>query len=361
MSSSRPFLTALMTSAALGAACTPSSSAARQPTSNPDSASEAPRPIADPPAPLADDDVDPAGARVEPRVAPASPPVIARPILMPRPSGPFHVRVVDEANRNLPTYFNGGRTYVMGTIGSRYSIVVSNPTSQRVEAVVSVDGLDAMDGQPANYVEKRGYIVAPYGSFTIDGFRTSYDQVAAFRFSSVQDSYAGRLGQPRDVGVIGVAFFAERAPVLARREPPPPPAEDLGDRHYGPAPSKAMPRPASPPTADNSTPAPSAIGPTGGGGAGRSAAAPSAQEQRLEARRGLGTEFGEARDSHVYTTEFERANAGTPSQIVAIRYNDRAGLLALGIRIPPVYPTTDLAVRETAEPFRTNRFAQPPP
>jgi hypothetical protein len=36
------------------------------------------------------------------------------------------------------------------------------------------------------------------------------DEVAAFRFGSVRGSYAARKGNDRNVGVIGVAFFAER-------------------------------------------------------------------------------------------------------------------------------------------------------
>ena len=63
--------------------------------------------------------------------------------------------------------------------------------------------------------DKRGYVIAPYGEVTIDGFRTSLDQVATFRFSSVRDSYAGRKGQDRNVGVIGVAFFPEREHPIA--------------------------------------------------------------------------------------------------------------------------------------------------
>jgi hypothetical protein len=129
----------------------------------------------------------------------ATPPVMARPVYIPQPTGPYRVRVVDERSHDLPRCSKDGRSYVMGTVGSRYSVIVSNPTGQRVEAVVSVDGLDAMDGHPANYVTKRGYILAPYGDMTIDGFRTSYEEVATFRFSSVADSYAGRRGHRRRV------------------------------------------------------------------------------------------------------------------------------------------------------------------
>jgi hypothetical protein len=34
--------------------------------------------------------------------------------------------------------------------------------------------------------------------------------VAAFRFGAVEDSYAEKKGNARNVGVIGVAFFQER-------------------------------------------------------------------------------------------------------------------------------------------------------
>jgi len=138
-----------------------------------------------------------------------------RPIAVPRPSGPYRVRIVDAAMHDLRLFHRDGRSYVLGTVGDRYAVVISNPTPRRVEAVISIDGLDAIDGTTADYVAKRGYILPAYGSATIEGFRTSLERVATFRFSSVADSYAGRQGQTRDVGVIGVAFFPERAPVSA--------------------------------------------------------------------------------------------------------------------------------------------------
>jgi hypothetical protein len=79
-------------------------------------------------------------------------------------------------------------------------------------------------------------------------------------------------------------------------------------------------------------------------------------------RPGLGTEFGEGRDSHVEEVAFVRASPSNPAQIATVRYNDRAGLLALGIHIdPPDVSQTEVRTRETADPFRANRFAAPPP
>jgi hypothetical protein len=67
--------------------------------------------------------------------------------------------------------------------------------------------------------------VHPFATVQIDGFRQNMDQVAAFRFGSVRGSYAAGKGSDRNVGVIGVAFFAERGarqpwtrPEIGRRE-----------------------------------------------------------------------------------------------------------------------------------------------
>lgn len=118
---------------------------------------------------------------------------------------------------------------VRGRHGARYSIVLRNESAHRVEAVVSVDGLDVLDGRAASY-GKRGYILAPHQTITIDGFRTSENTVAAFRFSSVANSYAAlRHGDTRNVGVIGLAVFDE-APDRRWAQPPNRLGDDLERR-----------------------------------------------------------------------------------------------------------------------------------
>lgn len=116
----------------------------------------------------------------------------------------------DQSGRILPGVNAGGRWFVIGEQGRRYSIALRNETDYRLEAVMSVDGLDVVDGRPAS-LRKRGYILEPRQRLVIDGWRRSLNTVAAFRFSSVRDSYAQqRHGDARNVGVIGVALFHER-------------------------------------------------------------------------------------------------------------------------------------------------------
>ncbi len=113
----------------------------------------------------------------------------------------------------LPAYkseYWGGKRFVEGRKGSTYSIVAKNLCRSRLEIVVSVDGLDVMDGTTASF-RKRGYIIDPGKTLTIKGFRTGTDTVAAFKFSSVANSYANmKHGDTRNVGVAGLAVFTEK-------------------------------------------------------------------------------------------------------------------------------------------------------
>ena len=273
--------------------------------------------------------------------------------------GPYRAEIIDEDGAAWPLYSWEGQNYLLGQTGSRYRIHVTNRSARRVEAVVSVDGLEVIGGRPADLKQSRGYIVPAFGDVTIDGFRTSMDDVAAFRFSSVRDSYAGRKGNDRNVGVIGIAFFPERERMVVRTPPPRPMAQPPEKRRAYPSDEAG-----SADSASGATPAPAS--PSG-------AAAPRAAESsRGGARRweepeakadrpGLGTEFGERHDSSARYTTFERRDSSSPAVVIEIHYNDREGLRALGIPVDPPYVSSDENLRRSANPFPANRFATPPP
>lgn len=124
-------------------------------------------------------------------------------------NGAITVSLRDAWGEPLDAMHVGDRTYVAGTEGERYAIVIANHTARRFEAVATVDGLDVINGQTGSF-SNRGYVLMPHASLEIDGFRQSQDVVAAFRFSKVRDSYAAARGEARNVGVIGIAFFGER-------------------------------------------------------------------------------------------------------------------------------------------------------
>jgi hypothetical protein len=269
-------------------------------------------------------------------------PGLARAHSAPVRSGPFTLELLDASGAVLPTFQHRGRTYVLGALGDRYQVRVRNGSARRAEIVVSVDGRDVVDGRPAA-LGKRGYVVAPRGEVVVDGFRLSGAAVAAFRFSSVRDSYAGRMGDARDVGVVGAAVFLER----------PPPHRALADRQVrrgdAPAPEASAGAPAEAGASPAPSPAPEA------------AEKHSSRKAAPQDRPGLGTEFGEERESRVTEVAFARA-AGAPAAVLSLRYDDRAGLLALGIDVDGRMARRDERwLRETAEPFRGSGFAAPPP
>ncbi|TNE43676.1 MAG: hypothetical protein EP343_33205 [Deltaproteobacteria bacterium] len=134
-----------------------------------------------------------------------------------RSGGGVSVRLTDRYGRRLRGLQSGGRVWVMGRHGHRYHIQIRNHTRLRKEVVVSVDGLDVIDGRRAS-THKRGYILMPYATLNVNGFRRSYRHVAAFRFSRVSNSYAARTSGSRNVGVVGVAVFSEQSPRWDRRE-----------------------------------------------------------------------------------------------------------------------------------------------
>jgi hypothetical protein len=125
-------------------------------------------------------------------------------------NGLVTVELRDESARPMRGFVTAGQSFVVGESGHRYSIVLHNRTDHRFEVLLSVDGLDVMDGKSASFA-KRGYILDAFGDLEVEGFRQSTDTVAAFRFGSVSNSYAAKKhGDTRNVGVIGVALFHER-------------------------------------------------------------------------------------------------------------------------------------------------------
>nr|HEX4315701.1 hypothetical protein [Kofleriaceae bacterium] len=318
---------------------------------------------------------------------------------------PYDVQVMREDGETLPTYGLKDRYYVQGNAGDRYVIRVTNPTPNRVEAVVTVDGLDVIDGESGD-LHKRGYVIPPYGETRIEGFRTSSADVATFRFSSVSDSYAGLTGKARNVGVIAVALFEEQHVEPQQIVTPDPETTAQPGRPYdyrddlskngeptteGTVAHAERSRRAPPPQdAPSSTPS----GGVGGASAGRGAPAAPAQtmppppprhvdtkkadkddnygddtasqgedgnyEAQQKSRPGLGTEYGEQRYSAASFTRFVRS-ADRPIAIAELRYNDAAGLTALGIPVQPLPDQGEIMTRETADPFPGDaHYSQPP-
>ncbi|MDC0670901.1 hypothetical protein [Nannocystis radixulma] len=259
----------------------------------------------------------------------------------------------------LPTYQHGGSVFVAGQMGERYNIRVRNNSGERVEAVVTVDGRDVVSGQLGNYKTQRGYVLEPYGSVLIEGFRQSLDQVAAFRFTDVGNSYSGRWGTPQHVGVIGVAVFKEYQPRKLRRQPPAPIAtRPYYEPYYGDYDARGAeggpPPPADAPTTSASKSAPA---PRAGGYAQDEAAAEYNRSPRL------GTQYGETTYSSVREVTFERRHKRRPDIMMTVYYDSAENLRARGVIVDPYFspppPHDPRPFPATSE--RHNQYAPPPP
>jgi hypothetical protein len=209
------------------------------------------------------------------------------------------VQIRDGDGRPLAVHWHEGRAWVVGRPGDEYRVVVHNRGGEDLLAVVSVDGVNVLSGETAS-AGQGGYVVEPWRRVEIRGWRKSLDEVAAFYFTSLGDSYAARTGRAANVGVIGVALF-RRARI------------------------------AQPATADIAA-APKMESSPGDFQARRKEAPSSMQAPAPSAP--LGTGHGRREDSPVRYVDFERATS-QPEETVAIYYDSRANLLAQGVLPSP--------------------------
>ncbi len=209
---------------------------------------------------------------------------------------PVALSIVDrETGQALATHRHEGRTYVAGRPAARYAIRLANHSAGRVLVVLSVDGVNVVSGETAA-ASQTGYVLDPWQTTDITGWRKSETAVAAFVFAAVSNSYAARTGRPDNVGVIGAAVFLEKAVPVAE-------AADAG-----------IPRAAAPA-------APAALGAT------PSLARKAAETAQAER---LGTRHGEREWSVSRRTSFERLSP-SPQDLLQIVYDSRENLVQAGI------------------------------
>ena len=120
----------------------------------------------------------------------------------------------DGRSVKIREYGRNNLTFVEGKRGQPYSVIFRNNSPNRVMAIISVDGVDVVDGKPAT-AESRGYIVEGYASAEIKGWRTSTSEVRQFFFEDKHGSYsAATTGEATNCGVIAAKVFAEKAKPL---------------------------------------------------------------------------------------------------------------------------------------------------
>ena len=232
--------------------------------------------------------------------------------------------------RPIREYRHEGQTFVEGRKGSEYKVKLRNYSSERVLAVVTVDGLSVMDGEEGD-VNGNGYVLDPHSTLEIPGWRLDNEEVAKFQFGSKGRSYAAKIGRPTNVGVIGCAVFCERPQQTVKH------IHHHHDRwHYWPQWTD--------PSRWSYTSADTLIGSADRGSytnatmqigsadnAAKTVAVPCsvANYVNVELDPNIGTEFGEATDHQVHEVSFDRQ--ASPATVFELLYDDRQGLQARGI------------------------------
>lgn len=256
---------------------------------------------------------------------------------------PVVISIVDRGTGQiLPVHRKDGRDYVAGMPAARYGIRLSNRSAGRVLVVLSVDGVNVISGQTAAS-SQTGYVLDPWRTYEITGWRKSDTEIAAFEFAALADSYAARTGRPGNVGVIGAAVFLERPAPLAAL---PPPAASRQADSTGAAAGRLEGSGDDGRAARDATN--EATGTTAKAAAPQAAAAPAVRSdeaaaaretlasRRAETTERLGTAHGRREWSVSTRTDFERMSP-SPQAMLEIFYDSVPNLVTAGvIPRPPV-------------------------
>lgn len=209
-------------------------------------------------------------------------------------------------HNTLPFGHLGQDTYIAGKNGCPYTIRLENLTPQRIMVVLTVDGKNVIDGRPGSF-DGQGYVLSPYQTTDIKGWRETDHKVAQFKFCDPGDSYAAQTGAPENIGVIGMAAFTEYV--------------------LRPSPTYIVPKLWS--------------GDGLEGGLEGSTMTCSVGQPRLRSVQSIGTGYGKSVTSRVSHTNFQRASS-TPDQTMVIRYNTAARLREMGVKfdvgVPNPFP-----------------------
>jgi hypothetical protein len=139
--------------------------------------------------------------------------------------GPVRVEIVDQRGarfEQFPTSSRDGavlRAWLRAERGAPYRIRVSNESGERVGLVIAVDGRNIISGAKSELRRREPmYVLGPWQSEELSGWRTSLANVHEFYFTEWEDSYAEAFGDRSAKGVIAVAVYREKA---ARYAPSP--------------------------------------------------------------------------------------------------------------------------------------------
>lgn len=251
----------------------------------------------------------------------------------------FSVEVLIEGTP-AAEYAGRGRRYVEALENAEYELRIHNPTGSRVAVALSVDGLNTIDARHTSAWDAHKWVIEPYGTIHVRGWQMSSESARRFYFTTERDSYAAKLGQAANLGVISAVFFRERRPITIMPVTPSQPVPPYKEEDRVRVPESEMQN------------APSSTG-EGNRDAAKRSAQPYPPADDESAATGIGRSV--RNDVQWIKMELERQPVGD----ITIRYEYRAALVRLGI-IPRDYPRPGVIDRrERAQGFEPRYCPQP--
>jgi hypothetical protein len=222
---------------------------------------------------------------------------------------------------------------------------VHNPSGSRVAVALSVDGLNSIDARHTSAWDAHKWVIGPYGTIHVRGWQMSGESARRFYFTTERDSYAAKLGQASNVGLITAVFFRERQPVTIMPVTPaePRPLYKEEDRRGN----------------EQSAPEPKSAGESSARSEGSRDAAKTRNAPAYPPPDDESAATGIGRSVRNDVQWIKMDLDARPAGEITIRYEYRPALVRLGI-IPRDYPRPDvLDRRERAQGFEPKYCPQP--
>lgn len=224
-------------------------------------------------------------------------------------------------------YQHNGAVWIEGRDGNSYTIDIRNNTMQRALFIVSVDGLDVIQGQPAG-PQSQGYVVGANETVSIPGWKLNSTEAAEFYFSRARDSYVNSLGgTTTNTGVIGAMVFQEYVEPMRYHTY----TSDHVNKGVG---AGTFTRSAMIPPWNHAYQAQN-IGSYQGTSSGATFSQTGLTHGLVASSvvQDVGTGFGQAVDWRTNSVQFKRANANHPDAVVVLYYNTAKNLERMGIKL----------------------------
>ena len=237
---------------------------------------------------------------------------------------------------SLQEYLARGRRYIEALEGAEYEISLRNTLPTRVAVALSVDGLNSIDAKHTTAWDASKWVIGPYQTIRIGGWQMSSERARRFYFTSERDSYAAKIGQTANLGLISAVVFRERTRTVV---PITPPRIEPLYKDSGRGENESSAKTKAPSAADGTL------------GSSRNQPLPAPDEE--SAATGIGRSV--RNDVRWVNLDLDPRPAGE----VTIRYEYRAALVRLGV-LPRPRPVPDvLGRRERAQGFEGGYCPEP--